>query len=450
MFACIVPGYPVNYMSAIDVESPKPLEWGTEIPNPTGMPGFGISMLKWDVPPGYAAGIFYSIPTKRRILNDKRLEDWTYVGMVSKSKTNDFFHSPWGAKLPRTTTKVKILVKLQETEKLVEYHEGKKFIMNKSSKDSMDDKIENLLNETDPKKDKKQLNSLWNTYRSQIMKWKSSDKHGHNLLHSLVLKGKAAAIELLVSLPGTEINVQRDSDRCTPLHLAIWRRNAGMITLLQRLGANTKITNKYGESCEQLLEKREKMSNLVWMDLELTSLEDPHILECAVIITDKELNEIPESRGHWVIHHKKSEMDQLSSWHQNTFASRPQGNGLLEDVAKSKLTLAHFQTELLQLLRKYCVEGQNSLAGSSVHCDREVLRQRTPAIFKFLSHRIIDVSTLHGLAERWIPNKLSKMSGAGQGNHRAMVDIESSINLLKWHRKNFLQDDDDDNGSKNQ
>lgn len=40
---------------------------------------------------------------------------------------------------------------------------------------------------------------------------------------------------------------------------------------------------------------KEKARNIVWLDLEMTSLEDPEILECAVIITDKDLNELVQS-----------------------------------------------------------------------------------------------------------------------------------------------------------
>ena len=57
--------------------------------------------------------------------------------------------------------------------------------------------------------------------------------------------------------------------------------------------------------------------------LELTSLDDPHILECAVIITDKNLNEL--ERGHWIIHYEQAELEKLSDFHQKTFKSRTNG-----------------------------------------------------------------------------------------------------------------------------
>lgn len=56
---------------------------------------------------------------------------------------------------------------------------------------------------------------------------------------------------------------------------------------------------------------------------ELTSLDDPHILECAVIITDKNLNEL--ERDHWVVHYEKADLEILSEFHQKTFKSISEG-----------------------------------------------------------------------------------------------------------------------------
>ena len=37
--------------------------------------------------------------------------------------------------------------------------------------------------------------------------------------------------------------------------------------------------------------------NIVWIDLEMTSIENPEILECAVIITDKDLRELERGKS---------------------------------------------------------------------------------------------------------------------------------------------------------
>lgn len=52
-------------------------------------------------------------------------------------------------------------------------------------------------------------------------------------------------------------------------------------------------------------------------------MDDPHILECAVIITDKHLNEL--ERGHWIVHHESSDLEALSDFHKTTYKSIADG-----------------------------------------------------------------------------------------------------------------------------
>jgi len=141
-------------------------------------------------------------------------------------------------------------------------------------------------------------------------------KHKGSLLHLVAGRNKMGATRFLVE-KGFKVNEQRPGDGCSPLHLAAWSKHDEMMALLVELGADPGLTNKYGEVPDQTLFKSMKAHNLIWLDLELTDLENPEILECAVIITDKELNEI--ARADWVIHFDKSDMEKLSDWHQTHF-----------------------------------------------------------------------------------------------------------------------------------
>ena len=76
-------------------------------------------------------------------------------------------------------------------------------------------------------------------------------------------------------------------------------------------------------TCTWMHAKYEKLAetaqNIIWLDLELTSgfYDDARacILEAAVIITDKELNEL--GRGHWVINGFSAEdLLALTDFHQ--------------------------------------------------------------------------------------------------------------------------------------
>ena len=75
----------------------------------------------------------------------------------------------------------------------------------------------------------------------------------HVILHELVKKGKAQVLQHLVEHHGFDMNVQRETDGCTPLHLAHWHRRPDIVDLLIRLGADTSVQNNYGESAADLM-----------------------------------------------------------------------------------------------------------------------------------------------------------------------------------------------------
>ena len=128
-------------------------------------------------------------------------------------------------------------------------------------------------------------------------------KHKHKLVHTAAAKCFVEVLKAMAAL-GFDMNVQRDSDQCTPLHLAIFYKKPQAIAALKELGADASLKNSYGESCDAKYEKlAESMLNIVFLDLELThghyDVEPARILEVAVVVTDKDLNEL--GRGHWVV-----------------------------------------------------------------------------------------------------------------------------------------------------
>ena len=98
--------------------------------------------------------------------------------------------------------------------------------------------------------------------------------------------------------------------------------------------------------------------------------------------------------------------------------------------------------QLLALLRKHCVEKACPIAGNSIQCDREVLKLEMPEIYDFLNHRIVDVSSFTGIMERWLPDALAAwkedQAHSANYNHRAMNDVESSIQTMHWVRRHLL------------
>ena len=65
-----------------------------------------------------------------------------------------------------------------------------------------------------------------------------------------------------------------------------------------------------------------------------------------------------------------------------------------------------------------------------------------PAVYAFLNHRIVDVSSFTGVMERWLPESLVawKEAQAQQSNynHRAINDVEASIQSMQWVRRHLL------------
>lgn len=169
--------------------------------------------------------------------------------------------------------------------------------------------------------------------------------------------------------------------------------------------------------------------NIVWMDLETTGL-DPEtsvILELAVVITDKHLNQLAQAS--FVIHHPNSALVNLDEWVQN----QHQASGLLEEVRCSTLTLARAEAAVLELVAAHCPPRMCPLAGSSVCFDRRFLMRHMPKLDAHLSYRQIDVSSLKELVKRWYPDKaLPNGSGA---KHRALPDILESLAELRYYRQ---------------
>lgn len=277
-----------------------------------------------------------------------------------------------------------------------------------------------------------------------IKEWAQNDRHGHSFLHLLAFKGMTEAIALLLHAGAGNINAQRGSDKNTATHLAVYQDKADLVERLRALGADFSIQNTYGERVDEMIEKKHKLKNIVWLDTELTNLPDApnggyaantRLLEVAVIVTDRNLVEL--ARGNWVIHHPDAEMAALGEWHQKNFADAPVGNGLFSAVRESVTTLAECEAELLTLIRAHCPKDGCPLAGSSVHHDREVLKHEMPAVVQHMSHQIVDVSSLVCLAQRWFPVRYARCPGQ-TGNHRAMSDIEGSLRLAQWFREDLF------------
>ena len=128
-----------------------------------------------------------------------------------------------------------------------------------------------------------------------IKEWRNlADKTKNTIIHELADKNCIGIIQYLVCECHFDVNIHRESDGKTPLELAQQKGLHDMICLLEDLSQNKMFLPTPDEDASEP-DYRRKL-NIVWIDLEMTSIEDPKIMECAVIITDKYLKSLAEGR----------------------------------------------------------------------------------------------------------------------------------------------------------
>jgi len=176
------------------------------------------------------------------------------------------------------------------------------------------------------------------------------------------------------------------------------------------------------------------VSNFVWIDLEMTGLNPDHdvILEIACVITDSQLAVIKEGPL-FVIYQPDEKLNQMNTWSQEQHTL----SGLVQEVQRSTISINQAEEQVLNFLRNYCEPGTALLAGNSVWQDRIFMRRYMPKIVDFLYYRLIDVTTIKELINRWYPNN-KQVEFLKKDTHRALEDIYESIAELKHYKKYFF------------
>lgn len=177
---------------------------------------------------------------------------------------------------------------------------------------------------------------------------------------------------------------------------------------------------------------------LVWIDLEMTSLVDPlvdSITQIACVVTDKDLNIIAES-DEITIHADPKRFEQVPE----SVRAMYQDSGLIPAIVASTVTEAEAEARILEFIQQYVAPQSSPLCGNSIHSDRMFIKLRMPRLDEYLHYRIIDVSTIKGLAGRWRPELATEVARMkANKNHHAMDDIKGSIEELKFYREQWLK-----------
>ncbi|QCX26871.1 oligoribonuclease [Nocardioides jishulii] len=170
---------------------------------------------------------------------------------------------------------------------------------------------------------------------------------------------------------------------------------------------------------------------LVWIDCEMTGLdlEKDALIEVAALVTDFELNVLGE--GVDVIIKPPAEaletmIDFVRDMHEKS--------GLLEEL-DGGVTMEEAETLVLDYIREHCPDGSRPpLAGNTIGTDRAFLARDMKGLEGFLHYRNIDVSSIKELSRRWYPRAYFQ-APEKRGNHRALADIQESIEELRYYRE---------------
>ncbi len=169
---------------------------------------------------------------------------------------------------------------------------------------------------------------------------------------------------------------------------------------------------------------------LVWVDCEMTGLDlvTDDLIEVAALVTDGDLNVLGEGVD-LVVKPSPVALDQMGDFVRNMH----QTSGLLAQL-EAGMTMAEAEQRVLDYVREFVPEARKApLAGNTIGTDRAFLARQMPTLERYVHYRNVDVSSIKELVRRWYP-RVYYQSPAKGGNHRALADIQESIEELRYYR----------------
>jgi len=152
------------------------------------------------------------------------------------------------------------------------------------------------------------------------------------------------------------------------------------------------------------------------------------LIEVAALVTDFDLNVLGDGVD-VIIKPPSAALEQMNDFVTSMHTS----SGLLAEL-EGGTTLEDAQVQVLAYIREHCPEGSRPpLAGNTVSTDRAFLARDMAELEAFLHYRIVDVSSIKELSRRWFPRAYFA-APAKNGNHRALADIQESIEELRYYR----------------
>ena len=172
---------------------------------------------------------------------------------------------------------------------------------------------------------------------------------------------------------------------------------------------------------------------MVWLDLEMTGLEEQHvIIEIATVVTDANLEILAEGPD-FAINRSVEDLNNIDNWS----AKQHTESGLMDKVRASKIGINEAEKRTLEFVKKWVGQWEAPLCGNSIWVDRLFLKREMPKLESYLHYRVVDVSSIKELISRWHPDV--EEPPPKTKSHRALDDVLESINELRWYRRHFFK-----------
>ena len=166
---------------------------------------------------------------------------------------------------------------------------------------------------------------------------------------------------------------------------------------------------------------------LLWIDLEMTGLdpEQDKICEVAAIATDMELNQIASYEAIVKVDDQLMKDRMVGDFWEKNSKSR---DALISQNHNGR-PVEVIERELIDFVdHNFDIKAPIYLAGNSIHQDRKFIEREMPKLNSKLHYRMLDVSAWKIYFENAKHKKFTKPE-----NHRALDDINGSIEELKWY-----------------
>lgn len=170
-----------------------------------------------------------------------------------------------------------------------------------------------------------------------------------------------------------------------------------------------------------------KKASLLWMDLEMTGLDPAkdRIIEVGVIATDWKFDEVGRYESMIKVNSGLMKRRMTGDFWEKNSSTR---DSLIEQAAAGK-SCRLVESEILKFIdNNFGLRSPVYLAGNSIWNDRKFIESEWPKLNARLHYRMLDVSAWKLVFENKLNKKFTKPEV-----HRAMSDIEGSIDELKYY-----------------